>query len=296
MEAYKKEILLVDQLLKGFSQIMLQENRWTGLLFIIGLFVGNWQCGVAGILAATTGTTVARLFKYKAEEINRGLYGFSPALVGVALAFLFEATALIWVCIILGGALAALLQHFFIKRKVPAFTFPFIVVVWVLVFVIQQYTETPPSETIQSVFESSPYQPYASLTNGFGQVIFQGSVLSGIIFLIAVLISKPTAALYGLAASLLGAALSFVHGQPADQVYMGLFGFNTVLTAIAFSGTKKIDGVWVLIGSVITIAIHNLLIDFHVLNIVGGVFTFPFVAGMWLTLLIQKLVGQSKRV
>jgi urea transporter len=95
--------------------------------------------------------------------------------------------------------------------------------------------------------------------------------------------------LYSLTASLLGAILSLMNSQPVEQINLGLFGFNAVLTAIVFAGTKKIDGLWVLVGVVITIVIHNLLIDYHILDIVGGVLTFPFVAGTWVTLLIKKV-------
>lgn len=70
---------------------------------------------------------------------------------------------------------------------------------------------------------------------------------------------------------------------------MGLFGFNAVLSAIVFSGVKKTDGLWVLIAVVLTVVIDDILVDNNLLSAVGGVFTFPFVVGTWITLLIQKL-------
>jgi len=288
MNKFFERARFADQILKGIGQIMLQENRWTGLLFIIGLFIGSWQCGVAAILAAACGTLIAKILKYKQEEIDAGLYGFSPALVGVALVFLFDDTPLIWALVIIGGMLAALIQHFFITKKIPAYTFPFILVAWILVFFLRQYTSIPPSELIQTKIAPTQYDNFFAITNGFGEVIFQGSKLSGIIFFVAVFINSPIAALYGLAASLIGAVFSLMNGQPLDQIQMGLFGFNPVLTAIVFSGKKKSDGLWVLLGCIITIIINNFLIDYHILDKVGGVFTFPFVAGTWITLLIQK--------
>lgn len=280
----------IDQTLKGIGQIMLQENRWTGLLFIIGLFIGSWQYAAAAILAAAAGTAAAKLLKYNQQEIDAGLYGFSPALVGVVLVFLFDDVLIIWFLVIAGGILAAMIQHFFISKKIPAYTFPFILVAWAFIFLIRQYTEIPPSELLQIKFEPKQLDVFLAPTNGFGEVIFQASVLSGVIFFIAVFINSPVAALYGLAASLLGAVLSVVNGQPLEQINLGLFGFNAVLTAIVFAGTKKIDGLWVLSGVIITIVIHNLLIDHHILDVVGGVLTFPFVAGTWITLLIQKIL------
>lgn len=290
MNRFFSKLPFIDQTLKGIGQIMLQENRWTGLLFIIGLFIGSWQYAAAAILSAAAGTAAAKLLKYNQLEIDAGLYGFSPALVGVVLVFLFDDILIIWFLVIAGGILAAMIQHFFITKKIPAYTFPFILVAWAFIFLIRQYTEIPPSELLQIKFEPKQLDVFLAPTNGFGEVIFQASVLSGVIFFIAVFINSPVAALYGLAASLLGAVLSVVNGQPLEQINLGLFGFNAVLTAIVFAGTKKIDGLWVLSGVIITIVIHNLLIDHHILDVVGGVLTFPFVAGTWITLLIQKIL------
>ncbi|OCA79954.1 urea transporter [Chryseobacterium contaminans] len=294
MNEFFKKLPFLDHILKGIGQIMLQENRWTGLLFLVGIFMGSWQCGVAVLLSTAAGTFTAMKLKYAQSEINAGLYGFSAALVGVALAFLFETTPVIWVLILLGGALAAIIQHFFIQKKIPVFTFPFIVITWVLVFVLHHFTHIPPSAMLSAEVVPSKYDDFLTCTNGFGEVIFQGGVLSGIIFFIAVFISSPIAALYGLAASILGAGLSQFNGEPIKEIHMGLFGFNAVLSAIVFSGVKKTDGLWVLIAVLLTIAVDDLLIDNHCLDAVGGVFTFPFVAGTCITLFIQKIFIKTK--
>lgn len=289
-----KEIPFVDNVLKGIGQIMLQENRWTGLLFLIGIFMGSWQSGIATILATSVGTFTAMKMSYNKSEINAGLYGFSAALVGVALSFFFQTTILIWCLIVLGGALASIIQHFFISKKIPVFTFPFILIIWICVFALHHFTNIPPSDMITAKPENVNYSEFITPLNGFGEVIFQGGALSGIIFFIAVFINSPLAALYGFIGALLGAYISFVRGESVEGIHMGLFGFNAVLSAIVFSGAKKIDGLWVLIAVFITVAIDDLLIDKNVLSVVGGVLTFPFVAGTWITLLIQKVILKKK--
>lgn len=283
----------IDNVLKGIGQIMLQENRWTGLLFLIGIFMGSWESGIAVLLSTSVGTFTAMKLNYDKSEINAGLYGFSAALVGVALSFVFQTTIVIWILIILGGALATIIQHFFIAKKIPVFTFPFIIIIWISVFVLHHFTHIPPSELISAKAENLDYNEISPIY-GFGEVIFQGGLLSGVIFFIAVFISSPIAALYGFAGSVLGAYISHVNGEPVEEIQMGLFGFNAVLSAIVFSGFKKTDGLWVLIAVLITVGIDDLLIDNHVLTEVGGVLTFPFVAGTWITLLIQKIFIPKK--
>lgn len=282
----------IDNVLKGIGQIMLQENRWTGLLFLIGIFMGSWESGIAVLLSTSVGTFTAMKLNYDKSEINAGLYGFSAALVGVALSFVFQTTIVIWILIILGGALATIIQHFFIAKKIPVFTFPFIIIIWISVFVLHHFTHIPPSELISAKAENLDYNEISPIY-GFGEVIFQGGLLSGVIFFIAVFISSPIAALYGFAGSVLGAYISHVNGEPVEEIQMGLFGFNAVLSAIVFSGFKKTDGLWVLIAVLITVGIDDLLIDNHVLTEVGGVLTFPFVAGTWITLLIQKIFNNE---
>ena len=112
--------------------------------------------------------------------------------------------------------------------------------------------------------------------------------MSGIIFFIAVFIGSPAAALYGLAASIFSAEISNLFGEPVEQIHMGLFGFNAVLTAIVFAGTKRIDGFWVLLGVFITVLIDVLFVKINIFASFGGVLTFPFVVGTWCTVFIKK--------
>lgn len=295
MNKFFEKFPFIDNVLKGIGQIMLQENRWTGLLFLIGIFFGSWQGGVAVLLSTAVGTFTAMKLRYPQSEINAGLYGFSAALVGVALSFVFRATLLIWLLIAIGGALATIIQHFFIQKKIPVFTFPFIVVTWICICLLHHFTQIPPSEMMTAKMGPVDYDDFLTCTNGFGEVIFQGGILSGIIFFIAVFISSPAAALYGLAGSVIGAYISHINGEPIDKIHMGLFGFNAVLSAIAFSGFKKTDGLWVLIAVFLTVVIDDLLIDYNILSEVGGVLTFPFVVGTWLTLLIQKIFLKKQK-
>ncbi|MGV4439741.1 urea transporter [Ornithobacterium rhinotracheale] len=287
MNLLKKEAL-VTQVLKGIGQIMLQENSLTGLLFLIGIFLGSWQMGVGGLLATLAGTLVARFLKYPAEEINQGLYGFSAALVGVALTFMFQSQVIIWVLVVLGGGLATVVQHFFIRKNIPVFTLPFIIITWCIVFLLHRFTDIPPSDVLSADIKIDDLDDFATSINGFGEVIFQGGFWSGVLFFAAVFISKPAAALYGLFASLLGAALSHHYGESMEQIHMGLFGFNVVLSAIVFAGFKKIDGFWVLVAILLTWFIDIVLVESNALDIFGGVLTFPFVAGTWITLIIKK--------
>lgn len=279
---------LSNQVLNGISQIMLQQNRLCGILFLAGLFIGHWIYGLAALLAVLCGTLTAQILKYDAKEIDSGLYGFSPALTGVVLVFLFKPVFAIWLLIIIGSVVAAILQHFFIKRNFPAYTFPFILISWVLIFLIRNLGSIPGSDIETNEILSLSADSLLIGTKSYGQVIFQSNTLAGILFFIGVLISNRAAGVYALISAFLISFLSLLTGQNPESINMGLYGFNPVLTAIVFAGIRPKDGLWVLISILITFGINLILVEADLLKAFGGVLTFPFVAGVWLILLIQK--------
>jgi urea transporter len=279
---------LSNQVLNGISQIMLQQNRLCGILFLAGLFIGHWIYGLAALLAVLCGTLTAQILKYDAKEIDSGLYGFSPALVGVVLVFLFKPVFAIWLLIIIGSVVAAILQHFFIKRNFPAYTFPFILISWVLIFLIQNLGSIPGSDIETNEILNLSADSLLIGTKSYGQVIFQSNTLAGILFFIGVLISNRSAGVYALISAFMISFFSLLTGQNPESINMGLYGFNPVLTAIVFAGIRPKNGLWVLISILITFGINLILVEADLLKAFGGVLTFPFVAGVWLTLLIQK--------
>jgi urea transporter len=286
---------LPTEVLKGISQIMLQENIYTGILFTVGIFFGSLSMGIGVLLATLAGTLTAKALKYDKNEIAIGLYGFSPALVGVALTFLFKNEIIIWLAVIVGGSAAAIIQHFFIKRKIAVFTFPFILVSWILVYTLHSFTSIQPSEALAAIPQTTKADSFFVETNSYSEVIFQANVWAGILFFIAVFLSSPIAALYGFVGAAIGNTFSLAVHESGSAVHMGLFGFNAVLCAIAFAGNKKIDGVWVFVSVLLCAYINTALVnaDINLLKTAGGVFTFPFVFASCLILVIKNFVDRK---
>jgi urea transporter len=273
---------LITTLLKGLGQIMLQENAITGLFFLIGIFYGSIFMGIGAILSVLCGTMTAKLLKYNEAEIQQGLYGFSAALVGVALPFYFEPALVVWIAVILGSALAAIIQHFFIVKNIPVYTLPFILITWLFLYLFHQLYPVPVSALL--VTEAIEGYNFVAAFKGFGQVIFQGSLFAGIAFLIGVFINSPISCLYALAASAIGALIASLCAVPIQTIEMGLFGYNAVLCAIVFAGDKKIDGLWVLIATALAVGIALLMSANSLTQL-----TFPFVGATWITLAIKRI-------
>lgn len=283
-----KSATVISVILKGLGQIMLQENSITGLLFLVGIFYGSLTMGFAALLATVCGTATAYLLKYDKTEINKGLYGFSAALVGVAVMLFLKPTLWAWAIVVVGSALAAMLQHFFIKRKIPAFTFPFVLVTWIILFISNNFFSDLLATPIPAIAHLSD-----SLSDGFksfGQVIFQNKLVSGLLFFVAVFISSPIAALYGLAGAIVSAIIAFEFSAPIDDINLGLYGFNAVLCAIVFAGNQVRDGIWVLLSVVLSLGVSLLMIKFGFVQL-----TFPFVSATWITLFLKSRLQKTTK-
>ncbi|MES2140453.1 MAG: urea transporter [Bacteroidota bacterium] len=276
-----KTASLASILLKGLGQIMLQENPVTGFLFLIGIFYGSVIMGAAVLLATVCGTATALFLKYDKSEIDKGLYGFSAALVGAAIMLFIKPVFLSWVFIIIGSIFATVLQRFFIKRKIPVFTLPFVLVTWVILFFTNNYFTGIILEPPAAIASTADFFTFGF--KGFGQVIFQDSLVSGLLFFIAVFINSPISALYGLAGAMLSAIIAFKFSAPINDINIGLYSYNAVLCAIVFTDTQIKDGIWILIAVLLSLAISLLMSQFNVTPL-----TFPFVLASCITLFLKS--------
>lgn len=276
-------------LLTGLGQIMLQSNPITGLCFLVGVCYGSLLMGVAAVLSVACGTITAKFLKYPKEEIENGLYGFSPALVGVALLFYFQPVWVVWILVIVGSSLSAMLQHFFIIKKFPAFTLPFVLVTWLIIFGLKRLFLIPSSDFASS--DTSSFSRILNfLFNGYGQVIFQGNYISGILFFIGVFICSPLGAIFGLVGGLISATLSYLFSISSESIEMGLYSYNAVLSAIAFAGNRNENYVWACVAILLTLIISTCMFIYNVTQL-----TFPFVMGTVITILIKKTANNNLR-
>lgn len=277
-----EKLPFISALFRGMGQIMLQENAWTGLLFLAAIFYSSPLMSAGAFIAVLSGTITAKLLKYDKDEIQQGLYGFSAALVGVALLLFYKPSLLVWIALIVASAVATIIQHFFIIKQIPVFTFPFVLVTWIVLLLFNKVLIVEPSALLNepSIIVSN----YFFVFHGYGQVIFQSSLSVGIIFLIAVFINSPLAALYGLAGGVMAGVFSVLLPVSIESIALGLWSYNAVLCAIVFTGRKFVDILWMTVSVFLSVIIY---FGMYKLNFVP--LTFPFVAATVLTIEIKKV-------
>lgn len=272
-------------ILKGIGQIMLQESVYTGLLFLIGIFYGSLEMGIAVLLASCCGTITARVLKYDKIEIAQGIYGFNAALVGAGLAFYFKPVLVLWLAVVIGSILAVVIQHWFNRKRIPVYTLPFILVCWFFIYILENVFLAPRTVSLNTVIDSKPYAVFA--LRGFGQVIFQESLFAGVVFFIGVFVSSPIRAVYGLFGGLAAGFIAAFYNASTQEIMMGLFSYNAVLCAIVFAGNRVINIVWTFIAVVLSVFIGFTMNNYHFIPL-----TFPFVAATCTVLIMQKLLSK----
>lgn len=126
---------LLDDWLKGISQVFLISSWITGLLFLIGLFICSKWAALWAAIGSGIALVIAIGFQASGINVANGLYGFSAVLTGIALGCTFykpNIRSAIWaiigivVTVFIQGAMNALFTPF----GIATLTAPFCVTTW----------------------------------------------------------------------------------------------------------------------------------------------------------------------
>ncbi|SFJ41644.1 urea transporter [Aerobium aerolatum] len=305
-------VRFIDTNLRGSGQVMLQDNPLTGLLFLIGI---GWSAVVSGspqlAIGAPVGLVVATCtaigLGVDRTALRSGLFGYNGMLVGMALSIYLAANPLFWAYLVVGAGISVVVMLAMVNIAktwgVPVLTAPFVLTTWLMLlgsynFAAISLADLPPP-ALPSIHVASA-MPLDSLALvdaalfGVSQVFFIGNAITGVIFLLALLVSSRWAAAYALAGTVLAIAVAQTLGANSDAIAAGLFGFSPVLTAIAIGtmfDTPRPRVVFYVAAATIFTVITQAALNSALMPLGIPVLTAPFVAVTWLFLLpLRKLV------
>ncbi|MCR8923854.1 urea transporter [Dasania sp. GY-MA-18] len=274
----------INIFLTGFGQIMLQENRLTGLFFLAGILVNS----VTQFLTAVSASLIALLTAYSCgfsrQHIAKGWYGFNGALVGLAVASFFPLSWLAVILLLAGSILSSLLMRLMLTSKaLPPYTSPFVLTIWLLLIGAHFFA----APLVEARAKASELVVYEAIFRGLAQVMFQDHVLTGVLFALGIVCSSRLLAVWGLLAAMLGVMLAMLLGLSEQLTGAGVYGYNAVLAAIALAGNYKKSVVLPLLGAVIAFAI-TLLFQ----TMAAPALTAPFILAVWLVLTGKNIVDR----
>ena len=236
----------IDSVFRGVGQVMLQNNSYAGLLFLIGIFYNSWIFGLGVLVGTAVSTATAMLLEVDRSLVRAGLFGFNGALVAIALLYFLRPDILTWGCVAFAAACStivmAALRNLLGTWKIPPLTAPFVFISLCVFLATARFGRLqsthllptaglPKAVDIEGVVTASTV--VEGLINGIAQVFFQGNVVTGVVFTVGLLISSRLACAAALSGSLVGLLVAWGMGAAEPSIRAGAFGFNSVLTAIA---------------------------------------------------------------
>lgn len=300
-------ICYIKVLLRGAGQVMFQNNIWTGLFFLIGIFVGAYIEGypmvaygaAAGLIVSTTTGYLLPLSK---DDGDQGLWGFNGILVGCAFFTFLSNTPFTWFALILCSMLSTWVRTGFnnvlAPYKVNSLTFPFVFTTWIFLFSAREMQSLPgeylsvPSLTVHlTSFAALDFLGFIKYSlQGISQVFLINSWVTGLIFLIGLFISNKWAGIWAIIASILALTFAITFKASGSSVVDGLYGFSATLTGIAIGMTfykpNWKSAIWAILAIITTIfiqaAMNAILVPYGIPSL-----TAPFCIATWLFLLPQ---------
>lgn len=302
----------IDTILRGVGQVMLQNNSFAGLIFLIGIFYNSALFGLAVLIGTFASTATAILLAVDRTQIRQGLFGFNGALVAIALLYFLEPNLLTWGYVVIACSFStifmAALLNLFNTWKLPTLTAPFILTTLCFVLACARFGRLhstnllptaglPQAASVEGIVTATTV--IEGLFNGIAQVFFQANVITGVIFAIGLLVSSRLAFVTALVGSLTGVLVAWGMGAAEPAIRSGAFGFNSVLTAIAIGSVFFIlDTVSAIYGllAVITTAIAFAAISAALQPIGMPAMTAPFVIVVWLFVLASPVFPRLRRI
>lgn len=270
----------IQVILRGVGQVMFQNNSYSGALFLVGIFYNSWLLGLAALIGTLTSTFAALLLNYSKKDIQNGLYGFNGALTGIAAWYFFEPSANSLLALVLGALLSTLVMHY-LKKIIPPFTAPFVLVTWLLIYTLVFVFQLPlNSSSSPSLFTVNLF---VATSHSFGQVMFQENIITGLFFLLAITINNRLMAVYALYAAVLASLTAWLLAMPNTEINAGLMGYNAILCAIALASNHRRDLLWMTIAIILSTGLNIVLAKTGIITL-----TAPFVLSTWIVLSIKN--------
>lgn len=279
-------------LLNGFSQIFLQAHPGCGLLVLLAIAIGAPQLLGGALLGGLSSTLTAQRRGYAKADIELGLYGYNGVLLGLLISLQFSWSVLVPLLIVASSGLSSLLLVAWMRRMreqhwLPAFTFPFVALSWLLLWLAPALELDLHQATSSQTQALGWFSALVAMARGLGQVIFLDQPLAGLCLLLGLFLADRRAAVWALLGSTGGLVLALYQGFEQHSALTGLYGYNAALAVIALSQVHR--RLWV---PVLGIALALILQPgFSALGLPA--LTMPFILTCWLVGASQRLLHQA---
>lgn len=248
-------LVFADTVLRGLGQVMFQNNSYAGLLFLAGIACNSPVLASAALLGTLASTLAAIALKADRQTLRGGMFGFNGALVGIALLCFLQPTPLVWACVVIAAAASTLVMAAMLTAlaaaRLPVLTAPFVLTSLCVLLASARFGSLqatqllpppalPKGAAIDGAVTASTLGE--GVLTGVGQVFLQDNMLTGALFILGLFVASRRACLAAVAGSISGMLVAWGMGADEPAIRAGLFGYNSVLVAIALSGAFLAPG------------------------------------------------------
>ncbi|KAL6096705.1 slc14a2 [Pungitius sinensis] len=246
-------VRLLDWTFRGVAQVVFVNNPLSGLLVTAGLFLQDPWWALSGLLATLVSTGSAYLLGQNGEATSAGLHGYNGTLIGILMAVFSAKGSWYWwlllpnvflsmLCPVVSSALSSVAS----KWDLPILTLPFNILVCLHVAATGAnhpyfpQADMRPKDHLHPANDSAESLDVArlflSVPVGVGQVYGCSSPWTGSLVLLALLLSSPTICAQAMWGSAVGVLSGVALAAPHEDIYSGLWGYNSALSCIAIGG------------------------------------------------------------
>ncbi|WP_028694463.1 urea transporter [Pseudomonas cremoricolorata] len=253
-------------LLNGFSQVLLLRSPLCGLCCLLAIVLSAPNLVGGALLGALAGLLTAQRRGYDRADRQAGLYSYNGVLIGILISAVLPWSAIVPPLIIAAGGLSSIITHQWRKRGgklLVAYTAPFVLLGWGVLALATPGITSPVAAN-----------PVSGVLRGVGQIFLLDKPMAGLCIAVGMYLAHPYAATWALIGSVLGGGVALLLGE-AQTAWMGLYGFNAALAALAFS--RHNERPWL---TLVAISIC-LLMQFLFGLLQHPALTAPFVSACW---------------
>jgi urea transporter len=306
--------------LNSYAILFFSQNKILGvLLLVVSMF--NLNAGFSGLICVSCSLILVNVLKFDRENIKSGLYSFNSLLLGIGfgtffnfnLSFWFWLSAACLLCVVLSVNLTSFLS----KYALPTLSIPFIITFWVVLIAASAYpgmglmqksssllfelnTDAPSHFTkLCHFFDHLKIPAYALLFfRSVSAVLFQNSVLAGILISIGVFIHSRIAFSLLLTGFITACLVNNINGTYPDGISNYYLGANFMMISCAIGGFFLIPSWRSYCWAIVVVPFAFLVLN-GLSRVVGmynlPVFSMPFcLAGIGLLYFFMLRKGQGK--
>jgi len=233
----------VDPVLFAYSQVLFTQNRWVGIILLAATFVKP-LLGLVGLGSVLFSFAVVRLAHFSQETARRGLYGYNPLLVGLAIGAFLEpsptALALIVLAVVavvfLQTAMESALGYFF---NLPVLSLPFVLVTFIVLAGVPFMKDAQliaGGVSLDSMEFGWLPEWLAMYLRSLGAIFFSPHLAAGALVLAALALYSRIAVVLSFVGYAMGHFLLVQVFDFTSPFLSLIVGYNFILTAIALGG------------------------------------------------------------